>query len=116
MSKRNKGQRAKARAAKLAALRAEVVLLFEEKLDKRFLQYNIQTTQKLIDEFHMLNGAVPPWAQRYVQMSKASDPTAWIGDDRLDAYARALDHAMVTGTGVVRLTTGQHSGTIMDMD
>ncbi len=107
MSKRNKGARSRARKAKLAALRAEVVLLFEEKLDKCFLQYNIQTTQKLIDDFR-LSGAVPLWAQRYVRLSKANDPTSWLDDDEWMAkYQQAFDQAMVTGTRIIDLTQGR---------
>ena len=119
MSKRNKGARARARRARLAALRAELVLLLEEKLVPYHMQLNIQSTQRLLDDFRLI-GHVPLWASRnYVKHGAWFDEQVTL-DDRLDAarhsYDRALQRAAFTGTGIVRLTPGQHSGTIMDMD
>lgn len=88
MSKRNKGAMARERKARLAALRAEVVLALENKLLPRHLQYNIQTTQKLLEEFAK-HGAVPPWACDYGKVS--FQPWNDIADASLDSFLRAVD-------------------------
>lgn len=103
MSKRNRGQRARARTAKLAAARAELVLLLEEQLQPHHLAYNLQQTTKLIEQFQWTK-RVPIWAQKYVRVGRIERD---IADDHLDAFGYAVDQAMVSGTGMVRLTTDQ---------
>lgn len=125
MSKRNKGARARARKARLAALRAEIVLLLEDKVLPYHMQLNIQTTQKLVDHVQKF-GVAPLWAQRIYTKKRAWEQGVWhdeliplpqqVFDDTADAFARAFDAAVLTGTGIVRLTPDQQSGTIMDMD
>ena len=117
--KRSKGQRARARKAKLAALRAEVVLVLEGRLLPHHLTYNTRDTQHLLEDFRLMGGKVPLWAQGYVKQKSWMDTPAkdWIYDDeRLMKYQQAFDAAMVTGTGIVRLTPSPQPGTIMTMD
>ena len=109
---RRKGARNRARANRLAALRAELVLVMENKLEPHHLKYNHRQTAMLLEQFQW-SREVPPWAQRYVRLGRLERS---IVDDHSDAFARAVDAAILTGTGIVHLTTGQHSGTIMDMD
>lgn len=101
MSKRNKGARNRARANRLAALRAELALVMEDKLQPHHLAYNHEQTARLIEQFQWRK-EVPLWAQKYVRLGRIE---RGIGDDHLDAFSYALDTAMVTGTGVVRLTS-----------
>ena len=115
MSKRNKGARNRARASRLAALRAELMLVMENKLEPHHLKYNHQQTAMLLEQFQW-SREVPPWAQNYVRLGRLSRMERSIVDDHIDAFARAVDAAMLTGTGIVRLTPDQQSGTIMDMD
>lgn len=110
MSRRNKGQRAKARRARLAALRAEVVLLLEGQLLPHHLKYNARDTQHLLEDFRLMGGKVPLWASAtYVKQSTWMDTPAkdWIYDDQLEANARAYNRAILTGTGIVDLTKGR---------
>ena len=112
---RNKGARNRARASRLAALRAELMLVMENKLEPHHLKYNHQQTAMLLEQFQW-SREVPPWAQNYVRLGRLSRMERSIVDDHIDAFARAVDAAMLTGTGIVRLTPDQQSGTIMDMD
>ena len=127
MSKRNRGARNRARANRLAALRAELVLVMENKLEPHHLKYNHQQTAMLLEQFQW-SREVPPWAQNYVRLGRLSrmERDVWrdelaplpqqVFDDKADAYAQAMDAALLTGTGIVRLTPDQQPGTIMDMD
>lgn len=116
MSKRNKGARARARKAKLAALRAELVLLLEEKLVPYHMQLNIQSTQRLLDDFRLI-GHVPLWASpNYVKHGAWADELSVVKDQTYTKLMDSFNQVYFTGTGIVRLTPGQHSGTIMDMD
>lgn len=100
---RGKGARNRARASRLAALRAELVLVMEEQLQPHHLAYNHQQTERLIEQFQYTK-RVPLWAQKYERVGRIE---RGIADDHLDAFSYALDDVMTTGTGVVRLTTGQ---------
>ncbi len=100
---RNRGARNRARANKLAALRAELALVMEDKLQPHHLAYNHQQTARLLEQFQYRR-EVPVWAQKYERLGRIE---RGIADDHLDAFSYAWEQAMVTGTGVVRLTTGE---------
>lgn len=124
MSKRNRGARNRARANRLAALRAELALVMEGKLQPHHLAYNHTQTALLLEQFQW-RGEVPLWAQKYVRRGRM-ERGVWrdelaplpqqVFDDKAGDYERAFNAAMLTGTGVVRLTPDQQPGTIMDMD
>lgn len=100
---RNRGARNRARANRLAALRAELVLVMEDKLQPHHLAYNHTQTELLIEQFQWRK-EVPLWAQKYERVGRIERR---MPDDHLDAMSRAIDASMIHGTGIVRLTTGQ---------
>lgn len=84
MSKRNRGQRARVRRNKLVAMRAELTILLEDRLEKYHLQLNTNSTENLLEHVRAFN-VVPLWAQRnYVKQSVWSDPTKWLPEDKAD--------------------------------
>lgn len=86
MSKRDRGQRARARRNKLIAARAELAILLEDRLDKYHLQLNTHSTEKLLDHVRQYD-VVPIWATRnYTKFSAWNDPTKWLPDDKADAF------------------------------
>ena len=123
---RRKGARRQARRNKHIALRAELCILLEDKLHPDYLKFNARNTQELLEHYKMFGDVPLKFGAHYVKFSKATSPLQWaqelaplpqqVFDDKADAYARAMDATMLTGTGIVRLTPDQHSGTIMDMD
>lgn len=119
MSKRNKGARARARKARLLTMRAELAILLENQLDPRHLQLNTHSTIELLEHVREF-GTVPLKFGAYSRFNAWRDDFRMVPqqvlDDKADAYGRAMDAAMLTGTGIVRLTPDQQSGKIMDMD
>jgi len=117
MSKRNKGARARARKARLLTMRAELAILLENRLRPHFLQLNTHSTLELLEHVREF-GDVPLKFGAYTRYNAQRDEAlfAQLLDDKADAYARAMDAAVFTGPGIVSLTLGQQSGTIMDMD
>lgn len=84
MSKRNRGQRARTRRNKLIALRAELTILLEDRLERYHMQLNTRSTEMLLEHVRKFN-VVPLWAQRnYVKQSVWSKPPSWV-DDTTDA-------------------------------
>ncbi len=83
MSKRARGQRAIARRNKLMAMRAELAILLENRLDKYHMQLNTHSTEKLLEHVREFN-VVPLWAERnYVKQSVWSDPSNWAASAEL---------------------------------
>ena len=119
MSKRNKGARARARKARLLTMRAELAILLENQLDPRHLQLNTHSTIELLEHVREF-GTVPLKFGAYSRFNAWRDDFRMVPqqvlDDKADAYGRAIADMVLTGTGVVRLTPDQQSGTIMDMD
>ena len=119
MSKRNKGARARARKARLLTMRAELAILLENQLNPRHLQLNTHSTIELL-EYVREFGTIPLKFGAYSRFNAWRDDFRMVPqqvlDDKADAYGRAIADMVLTGTGVVRLTPDQHSGTIMDMD
>ena len=85
MSKRDRGQRARTRRNKLIAMRAELAILLENRLEKYHMQLNTHSTEELLEHVRQYD-VVPLWAQRtYVKQSVWNDPTRWLPDDKADA-------------------------------
>ena len=61
MRKRTRGKNARKRAAQLAAARAELALLLEDRMKPRFLQYSLPVTKQLIDHIRAYS-TIPAWA------------------------------------------------------
>lgn len=123
MSKRNKGARARARKARLLTMRAELAILLENRLNPRHLQLNTHSTLELLEHVREFGdvplkfGAYTPYYTRYnAWRDDLKSLPELVFNDKIGDYERAIDAAMVTGTGIVRLTPDQQSGTIMDMD
>ena len=110
---RNKGARRQARRNKLIALRAELCILLENRLHPDHLKLNTQDTQELLDGLKTFDQVPLKFSGQYVKRSTWWDDTL---DDKLDAFSYAVNASMIHGTGIVRLTPDQQSGTIMDMD
>ena len=126
MSKRNKGARARARKARLLTMRAELAILLENQLDPRHLQLNTHSTIELLEHVREF-GTVPLKFGAYTRYNAWRDDLNGLPEDlkglpelvfndKVGDYERAMDVAMLTGTGIVRLTPDQQSGKIMDMD
>lgn len=119
MSKRNKGARARARKARLLTMRAELAILLENRLEPRHLQLNTHSTLELLERVREF-GQVPLKFGAYTRYNAWRDDLKGLPElvfnDKVGDYERAVDAAMLTGTGIVRLTPDQQSGTIMDMD
>lgn len=101
MSKRDRGQRARVRRNKLVAMRAELTILLEDRLEKYHMQLNNRSTGMLLAHVRQYN-VVPMWATRnYVKQSVWSDPTKWLPDDKADAftyYGPSLDKLIKPST------------------
>lgn len=83
MSKRARGQRARTRRNKLIALRAELAILLEDRLERYHMQLNTRSTEMLLEHVREFN-VVPLWAQRnYVKFSAWNDPNSWIASAEL---------------------------------
>ena len=119
MSKRNKGARARARKARLLTMRAELAILLENRLDPRHLQLNTHSTLELLEHVREF-GQVPLKFGTYTRYNAWRDDLKGLPElvfnDKVGDYERAVDAMVLTGTGIVRLTPDQQSGTIMDMD
>ena len=85
-NKRNKSARNTARRNRLAAVRAELMLILENEVKPHHMTYNVRKTEQLIREIKEL-GFVPGWAQGYVKFSHVNDPTRWETD-----YVDAMVH------------------------
>ncbi|CAB5219996.1 hypothetical protein UFOVP232_21 [uncultured Caudovirales phage] len=82
MSKRNRGQKARARRNKLLVMRAELAILLENRLHTYHVQLNTHSTEKLLEHVREFN-VVPLWAERnYVKESQWD----WLTDDKTDAF------------------------------
>lgn len=119
MSKRNKGARARARKTRLLTMRAELVILLENQLDPRHLQLNTHSTLELL-EYVREYSRVPLKFGAYVPHSTWWDETRvmpedlkglpkllneQVFEDAVKAFDTGVNEAMLTGTGIVRLTS-----------
>ena len=83
MSKRDRGQRARARRNKLVAARAELAILLEDRLEKYHMQLNNRRTGMLLAHVREYN-VVPMWAERnYTKFSAWNDPSNWAASAEL---------------------------------
>lgn len=83
MSKRARGKRARTRRNKLIALRAELTILLEDRLERYHMQLNTRSTQMLLEHVREFN-VVPLWAERnYTKFSAWNDPNSWIASAEL---------------------------------
>ena len=128
---RNRGARRQARRNKLIAMRAELCILLENRLHPDHLKLNTQDTQELLDGIKTFDQVPLKFSGQYVKRSTWWDETRVMPDDlkglpkllneqvfedAVEAFDTGVNEALLSGTGIVRLTTSQHSGTIMDMD
>lgn len=83
MSKRARGERARERRNKLIALRAELTILLEDRLERYHMQLNTRSTEMLLEHVRQYD-AIPIWATRdYTKFSAWNDPNSWIASAEL---------------------------------
>ena len=114
MSKRNKGQRARARRSALLSMRAELAILLENRLAPHHLQLNTHSTRELLEHVREFNYVPMRFAAFARNSNKLLDEHVF--EDVVRAFDQGVNSMLLTGTGIVRLTTDQQPGTIMDMD
>jgi len=93
-NQRNKSARNTARRNRLAAVRAELMLILENEVKPHHMTYNARKTEQLIREFREF-GAVPGWAQGYVKYEAGFGflQNGWTADETIvDDWADAMKY------------------------
>lgn len=89
-NQRNKSARNTARRNRLAAVRAELMLVLEDKVKPNYMTYNARKTEQLIREFREY-GVVPLWADNSVKYNDLK--YSWVADETLvDDWADAMKY------------------------